>query len=142
MIIFHFTNSRFTDKFPDGIESLHSEVSFFEEKLSDDSCKVVFCHNDLLLANIIHYQGNVTFIDYEYAGCNYQGFDIGNHFAEFAGLLCNNCLLKLNIYSCNYIYNMFKYHPCKLFSFGIISKHFCVQAGFKCVNSNTFQISF
>ncbi|RXM97234.1 Ethanolamine kinase 1 [Acipenser ruthenus] len=30
--------------------------------------------------------GNVKFIDYEYAGYNYQGFDIGNHFNEFAGI--------------------------------------------------------
>lgn len=29
--------------------------------------------------------GHVRFIDYEYAGYNYQAFDIGNHFNEFAG---------------------------------------------------------
>ncbi len=29
--------------------------------------------------------GNIKFIDYEYAGYNYQAFDIGNHFNEFAG---------------------------------------------------------
>lgn len=29
--------------------------------------------------------GRVCFIDYEYAGYNYQAFDIGNHFNEFAG---------------------------------------------------------
>ncbi|KAJ8006721.1 hypothetical protein DPEC_G00110150 [Dallia pectoralis] len=29
---------------------------------------------------------NVKFIDYEYAGYNYQAYDIGNHFNEFAGL--------------------------------------------------------
>lgn len=29
--------------------------------------------------------GRVRFIDYEYAGYNYQAFDIGNHFNEFAG---------------------------------------------------------
>lgn len=28
----------------------------------------------------------VTFIDYEYADYNYQAFDIGNHFTEFAGI--------------------------------------------------------
>ncbi|XP_066906941.1 ethanolamine kinase 1 isoform X1 [Halyomorpha halys] len=76
----------YSEKFPDGIEVLHSEMLFFEEKLSHSSSKVVFCHNDLLLANIIHDQGKVTFIDYEYAGCNYQAYDIGNHFTEFAGV--------------------------------------------------------
>lgn len=38
--------------------------------------------------------GHVRFIDYEYAGYNYQAFDIGNHFNEFAGegaLLCGLC---------------------------------------------------
>uniref|UniRef100_UPI00398EC5B7 ethanolamine kinase 1 isoform X2 n=1 Tax=Pristiophorus japonicus TaxID=55135 RepID=UPI00398EC5B7 len=30
--------------------------------------------------------GHVKFIDYEYAGYNYQAFDIGNHFNEFAGI--------------------------------------------------------
>lgn len=49
---------------------------------------VVFCHNDLLLGNVIYNSDNesVTFIDYEYAGMNYQAFDIGNHFNEFAGI--------------------------------------------------------
>ena len=31
------------------------------------------------------FTGNVKFIDYEYAGYNYQAYDIGNHFNEFAG---------------------------------------------------------
>lgn len=31
------------------------------------------------------FPGNVKFIDYEYAGYNYQAYDIGNHFNEFAG---------------------------------------------------------
>lgn len=30
---------------------------------------------------------HVRFIDYEYTGYNYQAFDIGNHFNEFAGEL-------------------------------------------------------
>ncbi|RXM34474.1 Ethanolamine kinase 1 [Acipenser ruthenus] len=28
----------------------------------------------------------VKCIDYEYSGCNYQAYDIGNHFNEFAGV--------------------------------------------------------
>ncbi len=49
---------------------------------------VVFCHNDLLLKNIIYDSDkkSVTFIDFEYADYNYQAFDIGNHFCEFAGV--------------------------------------------------------
>ncbi|NWU99414.1 EKI2 kinase, partial [Upupa epops] len=49
---------------------------------------VVLCHNDLLCKNIIYDQAreHVRFIDYEYTGYNYQAFDIGNHFNEFAGV--------------------------------------------------------
>lgn len=48
----------------------------------------VFCHNDLLLGNVIYNaeRSQVTFIDYEYACFNHQAFDIGNHFTEFAGI--------------------------------------------------------
>lgn len=64
---------------------------------------IVFCHNDLLLANIIYNaeKNTVTFIDYEYSNYNYQAFDIGNHFAEFAGkmssvffIVTGQCSLK------------------------------------------------
>lgn len=41
------------------------------------------------MGNIIYDEAtnDVTFIDFEYAACNYQAFDIGNHFNEFAGTL-------------------------------------------------------
>lgn len=38
-----------------------------------------------ILLPILYVTGHVRFIDYEYAGYNYQAFDIGNHFNEFAG---------------------------------------------------------
>lgn len=52
---------------------------------------VVFCHNDLLLGNVVYTEdrNSVTFIDYEYAEVNFQAFDIGNHFAEFPGIDAN-----------------------------------------------------
>lgn len=31
----------------------------------------------------------MSFIDFEYGGHNYRGFDIGNHFCEFAGFACD-----------------------------------------------------
>lgn len=34
---------------------------------------------------LLVFAGSVKFIDYEYAGYNYQAYDIGNHFNEFAG---------------------------------------------------------
>lgn len=51
---------------------------------------IVFAHNDLLLGNILHdslSDNKITFIDYEYADYNCQAYDIGNHFAEFAGMI-------------------------------------------------------
>jgi ethanolamine kinase len=50
--------------------------------------RMVFCHNDLLLGNVIYTESEnkVTFIDFEYAALNFQAFDIGNHFAEYAGM--------------------------------------------------------
>lgn len=47
----------------------------------------MFCHNDLLLANVVVNDSgdDVTFIDYEYAADSYQAYDIANHFNEYAG---------------------------------------------------------
>lgn len=68
-----------------GVEMLRRELAQLTEELSALGSPIVFCHNDLLLANVIYQPGSVSFIDYEYAACNYQAFDIGNHFTEFAG---------------------------------------------------------
>lgn len=48
---------------------------------------VVFCHNDLLPANIMRHPttGHVQLIDFEYGGSNYAAFDMANHFNEYAG---------------------------------------------------------
>lgn len=79
--------ARFEKEFG-GVESLQSELEDLQQHLSNLGSPVVMCHNDLLLANVIldPSHNKVTFIDYEYAGLNYQAFDIGNHFAEFAGV--------------------------------------------------------
>lgn len=47
-----------------------------------------FCHNDLLLGNVLYDAESkiVNFIDYEYAHMNYAAFDIANHFCEYTGL--------------------------------------------------------
>eukprot|EP01029_Cantina_marsupialis_P022604 TRINITY_DN5521_c0_g1_i1.p1 TRINITY_DN5521_c0_g1~~TRINITY_DN5521_c0_g1_i1.p1 ORF type:complete len:215 (-),score=54.50 TRINITY_DN5521_c0_g1_i1:370-1014(-) len=49
--------------------------------------EITFCHNDLLSGNMIYSSevNDVTLIDYEYGGWNYCGFDIANHFCEYAG---------------------------------------------------------
>jgi len=35
---------------------------------------------------------DVSFIDFEYGNWNYRGFDIGNHFCEYAGFQCDYSL--------------------------------------------------
>ncbi|KAH8025550.1 hypothetical protein HPB51_009505 [Rhipicephalus microplus] len=80
-------NLRFVSCIPSKAE-LELEVSLLEEHLSGLGSPVVFCHNDLLVKNIIYQekQGRVIFIDFEYADNNYQALDIGNHFCEFGGV--------------------------------------------------------
>ncbi|MCB9760105.1 MAG: phosphotransferase [Alphaproteobacteria bacterium] len=47
----------------------------------------VLAHNDLLSGNILLNEatGEVRLIDYEYGACSYAGFDLANHFCEYAG---------------------------------------------------------
>ena len=47
----------------------------------------IFAHNDLLAGNIMLHTdtGDAKLIDFEYGGVNYRGFDIANHWNEWAG---------------------------------------------------------
>jgi ethanolamine kinase len=67
---------------------LEQEIACLQEALTELGSPVVFCHNDLLLKNIIYNEDNqkVSFIDFEYVAYNYQAFDIANHFCEYAGM--------------------------------------------------------
>ncbi|MBN3301863.1 EKI1 kinase, partial [Amia calva] len=80
-------NLRFEREVPSS-RKLQEEMGWMKESLSDLGSPVVLCHNDLLCKNIIFNENgsNVKFIDYEYTGYNYQAYDIGNHFNEFAGI--------------------------------------------------------
>ncbi|KAG8438548.1 hypothetical protein GDO86_004929 [Hymenochirus boettgeri] len=80
-------NKRFLQDVPSP-QILEQEMSWMKEFLSNLRSPVVLCHNDLLCKNIIYNekQRDVQFIDYEYSGYNYQAYDIGNHFNEFAGV--------------------------------------------------------
>ncbi|XP_076002940.1 ethanolamine kinase 1-like isoform X2 [Genypterus blacodes] len=75
-------------------DTLASEMASLQRHLSLIDSPTVLCHNDLLTKNIIYNNraGIVKFIDYEYADYNYQAFDIGNHFNEFAGMSVNYSL--------------------------------------------------
>ncbi|XP_061434951.1 ethanolamine kinase 1-like, partial [Lethenteron reissneri] len=78
---------RFLAEVPSRAE-LEREMLGLQETLAGLGSPVVLCHNDLLVKNIIYNaeKGTVRFIDYEYASYNYQAYDIGNHFNEFAGV--------------------------------------------------------
>jgi len=66
---------------------IQEEFAFLQQALSKANSPIVFTHNDLLAPNIVFNaaKNNVRFIDYEYASYNYRGFDLGNHFCEWAG---------------------------------------------------------
>ncbi|XP_055389828.1 ethanolamine kinase [Condylostylus longicornis] len=95
-ILLNLIPEKFSDKIKhDRVSKIFSSISALRKEFEElykileklDS-PLVFCHNDLLLGNVIYNENSnrVTFIDYEYAEINYQGFDIGNHFAEFTGI--------------------------------------------------------
>lgn len=68
-------------------EDLNEELLRLEQKVETLRSPVVFCHNDLLSGNIIYNKelNECHFIDVEYSCYSYRGFDIANHFCEFAG---------------------------------------------------------
>jgi len=69
-------------------EQLLKELALVQEKVQEMQSPVVFCHNDLLVKNLVYDKEKdvINFIDYEYAAYNYQAFDIANHFCEYAGV--------------------------------------------------------
>lgn len=71
---------------------MREEFNELYEALVRTNSPILFCHNDLLLGNVVYTEelNKVTFIDYEYAETNFQAFDIGNHFAEFPGIDSNS----------------------------------------------------
>ncbi|KAJ2260893.1 hypothetical protein GGI01_002679 [Coemansia sp. RSA 376] len=73
------------------LEMLNDEANLLESTLTALHSPVVFAHNDLLSGNIVMAETKdaVSFIDYEYAMYNYRGFDIANHFNEYAGFECD-----------------------------------------------------
>ncbi|KAK7488800.1 hypothetical protein BaRGS_00019935 [Batillaria attramentaria] len=61
-----------------------------EEIVSKVESPVVFCHNDLQEGNILYnaaekdVERRMTIIDWEYGNYNHRGFDLANHFCEWA----------------------------------------------------------
>ncbi|KAI9136303.1 kinase-like domain-containing protein [Paraphysoderma sedebokerense] len=110
--------------------NLQTEVDNLESFiLKHTDSPVVFCHCDLLSANIIYQEDvpaengpnqdgltdaqdsrRVRFIDYEYGGYNYRGFDIGNHFNEFAGFDCDYTLYPSRSFQMEWLKNYLAFY--------------------------------
>lgn len=90
------------------VEQIASELDSLQADIETTTkSPVVFCHNDLLSANLIYQpdeivangssefhsipgeSSNIVFIDFEYGSYSYRDFDIANHFNEFAGFDCD-----------------------------------------------------
>jgi ethanolamine kinase len=67
------------------LDRVEAELVALERSLP--ASPAVFAHNDALAGNIMldANTGDVTLIDFEYGGCNFRGFDIANHWNEWAG---------------------------------------------------------
>jgi len=86
---------------------LSQQLEWLKREVVPNDAVTVFCHNDLLAANILyqdddhnddddqrgegdgttnnHSSSKIQLIDFEYGGMNYAAFDLANHFNEFAG---------------------------------------------------------
>ncbi|KAK5814017.1 putative ethanolamine kinase A [Gossypium arboreum] len=75
-------------------KEVHKEATQLKELTELFSGPVVFAHNDLLSGNLMlnDEQDKLYIIDFEYGSYNYRGFDIGNHFNEYAGYECDYSL--------------------------------------------------
>lgn len=102
--IFKFFEKASTLQFEDNDKRrMYETVSFDEVKrellelkelTASLNSPVVFAHNDLLCGNIManDEEEKLYIIDFEYGSYNYRGYDIGNHFSEYAGYECDYSL--------------------------------------------------
>ncbi|KAL1819659.1 hypothetical protein DCAR_0415962 [Daucus carota subsp. sativus] len=75
-------------------KEIHAELVKLKDLTGRLDAPVVFAHNDLLSGNLMlnDDEGKLYFIDFEYGSYSYRGFDIGNHFNEYAGYDCDYSL--------------------------------------------------
>eukprot|EP00262_Sarcandra_glabra_P007918 TRINITY_DN21032_c0_g1_i1.p1 TRINITY_DN21032_c0_g1~~TRINITY_DN21032_c0_g1_i1.p1 ORF type:complete len:397 (-),score=75.26 TRINITY_DN21032_c0_g1_i1:222-1319(-) len=99
--LFKFLEKASALKFDDSEKQMKYETISFKEvrdainELKDlTDClnaPVVFSHNDLLPGNLMlnDDEEKLYLIDFEYGSYSYRGYDIANHFNEYAGLDCD-----------------------------------------------------
>ncbi|XP_075409542.1 choline/ethanolamine kinase isoform X1 [Tenrec ecaudatus] len=71
------------------VYGLRDEMGNLRKLLESTPSPVVFCHNDIQEGNILLLSepedtDSLMLVDFEYSSYNYRGFDIGNHFCEWA----------------------------------------------------------
>ncbi|XP_008784349.2 probable ethanolamine kinase [Phoenix dactylifera] len=71
-----------------------NEIIALKELTDLLNAPVVFAHNDLLSGNLMlnDEEGKLYFIDFEYGSYSYRGYDVANHFNEYAGFDCDYSL--------------------------------------------------
>ncbi|KAF9153875.1 hypothetical protein BG015_002426 [Linnemannia schmuckeri] len=62
---------------------LITEIEEVHKELISVHSPIVFAHNDANILKSLDEDGELVVIDFEYAGYNTRGFDIGNHFCEW-----------------------------------------------------------
>ncbi|KAJ2336311.1 hypothetical protein GGI00_000905 [Coemansia sp. RSA 2681] len=64
---------------------VEQSVAKLRQIIGRTNSPVVFAHDDLQYGNILRLEktGELVVVDFEYAGYNYRGFDIANHFCEW-----------------------------------------------------------
>ncbi|RUS31564.1 kinase-like domain-containing protein [Jimgerdemannia flammicorona] len=68
------------------VEKLWGEIEEMKRVLAGVWSPIVFGHNDAQYGNILRLKDHtheLVVVDFEYAGYNYRGFDISNHFCEW-----------------------------------------------------------
>jgi ethanolamine kinase len=74
-----------------GFLSVEKELERARRAIERAGYPLAFCHNDALCGNLMRSHAEpdvparVRLIDFEYGGTNYRGFDVANHFNEWAG---------------------------------------------------------
>eukprot|EP01018_Ginkgo_biloba_P023805 Gb_22577 [translate_table: standard] len=102
--IFKFLDKASGLKFEDNAQQgKYASISFEEVRDEANALKVitdllkapvVFAHNDLLSGNLMlsENEEKLYLIDFEYGSYNFRGYDIANHFNEYAGFECDYSL--------------------------------------------------
>ncbi|KAJ3021571.1 hypothetical protein HKX48_008238 [Thoreauomyces humboldtii] len=68
------------------VKVIPGEIDEVEDNLHGMHSPLVFAHNDCQYGNVLrkNRDGAIVVVDYEYSSINYRGYDVANHFCEWA----------------------------------------------------------